>query len=190
MFPYFAFGSAVLFIIGFFLSFSFMVRIGSLSRTSPYDGSTQLLLAMILTFLPRMMHLPLGFATALNVVAVLAFELFLAVMYNIYGYSCGCYVLTSNDMNKALSTAVIWAIVLNLIYRIQLANDLAARKAFLRVLDKNRELMKAEEDKRALADNVRELEIDNERIRKEVAVSGMNKMQVKMVQVSGRRGKK
>ena len=76
-----------------------------------------------------------------------------------------------------------WGIVLYLIYKVQLANELAARKSFLRLLDKNRELMRAEEDKRVLADDVRKLEADNERIRKEVAVSGMNEMQVQLVQV-------
>ena len=81
------------------------------------------------------------------------------------------------------TNVVIWAIVLYLIYKVQLANELAARKSFLRLLDKNRELMKAEEDKRNLEDDVRKLEADNERIRKEVAVSGMNEMQVQLVQV-------
>ena len=44
--------------------------------------------------------------------------------------------------------------------------------------------MKVKEDKRALVDDVRKLEVDNERIRNEVAVSGMNQMQVQLVQVS------
>ena len=70
-----------------------------------------------------------------------------------------------------------------LIYRVQLTNELTARKSFLRILDKNRELMKAEEDKRALADDNRKLAADNARIRKQVAVSGMNEMQVQLVQV-------
>ena len=77
----------------------------------------------------------------------------------------------------------IWAIVLYQIYRVQLANELTARKSFLHVLDKNNELMKAEEDKRALADDNRKLAADNARIRKQVAVSGMNEMQVQLVQV-------
>ena len=62
-------------------------------------------------------------------------------------------------------------------------SDLANRNSFLRVLDNSRELVKAEEDKRTLENNVRKLEADNERIRKEVAVSGMNEMQVQLVQV-------
>ena len=71
------------------------------------------------------------------------------------------------------------------IFGIQFANELAERKTFLRVLDKNKELIKAEEDKRALAADVRKLEAANERIREEVAISGLNQMQVKLVQVSG-----
>ena len=78
---------------------------------------------------------------------------------------------------------MIWIVVLYQIYRVQLANELTARKSFLRVLDKNKELMKAEEDKRALADDNRQLAADNERIREQVAVSGMNEMQVQLVQV-------
>ena len=78
---------------------------------------------------------------------------------------------------------MIWIVVLYLIYRVQLANELETRKSFLRVLDKNKELMKAEEDKRALADDNRKLAADNARIRKQVAVSGMNEMQVQLVQV-------
>ena len=78
---------------------------------------------------------------------------------------------------------MIWIVVLYQIYRVQLANELTARKSFLRVLDKNKELMKAEEDKRALADDNRKLAADNEKIRKQVAVSGMNEMQVQLVKV-------
>ena len=51
------------------------------------------------------------------------------------------------------------------------------------MLDKNKELIKAEEDKRALADDNRKLAADNEKIRDQVAVSGMNEMQVQLVQV-------
>ena len=82
---------------------------------------------------------------------------------------------------------MIWIVVLYQIYRVQLANELTARKSFLRVLDKNKELMKAEEDKRALADDNRKLAADNEKIRKQVAVSGMNEMQVQLVQVRASR---
>ena len=82
---------------------------------------------------------------------------------------------------------MIWIVVLYQIYRVQLANELTARKSFLRVLDKNKELMKAEEDKRALADDNRQLAADNERIREQVAVSGMNEMQVELVQVRASR---
>ena len=88
-----------------------------------------------------------------------------------------------NIQTQIGSNVAIWGVVLYLIHKVQLATELAARKSFLRLLDKNRELMRAEEDNRALADDNRELEADNERIRKEVAVSGMNEMQVQLVQV-------
>ena len=84
IFPYFAFGSAILFLVVFFLSTSVMVRYGSLSGVAPWDGSTRLMLAMVIIFLSRMMHLTLAFATSLNALAVLSLELFLAVMYNVY----------------------------------------------------------------------------------------------------------
>ena len=88
-----------------------------------------------------------------------------------------------NIQTQIGSNVAIWGVVLYLIHKVQLATELAARKSFLRLLDKNRELMRAEDDRRALADDVRKLEADNERIRKEVAVSGMNEMQVQLVQV-------
>ncbi len=213
LFPYFAFGSAVLFLVSYFLSISVMVRYGSLWNTTPWDGQARMLLAMAIIFIPRMMHLPLSFATLLNIVGVLSLELSLNFMYALYKYECGCYQLALHNMSTVRfehfqnvhsiphftlthllygsmniqpqigTNAVIWAIVLYLIYKVQLANELESRKSFLRLLDKNRELMKAEKDKRALEDDVRKLEADNERIRKEVAVSGMNDMQVQLVQV-------
>ena len=88
-----------------------------------------------------------------------------------------------NIQTQIGSNVAIWGVVLYLIHKVQLATELAARKSFLRLLDKNRELMRAEEDNRALADDNRKLEADNERIRKEVAVSGMNEMQAQLVQV-------
>ena len=84
--------------------------------------------------------------------------------------------------------------MLYLIYRVQLSNELAARQSFLRLMDKNAELidkdaelMRAEDEKKALAEDVRQLEAANEKIRKEVAISGMNEMQVVLVQVSSAR---
>lgn len=52
---------------------------------------------MTFIFLPRMMHLPLAFATALNAVGVVSLELFLAILYSVYNYSCGCYMLASKQ---------------------------------------------------------------------------------------------
>ena len=99
--------------------------------------------------------------------------------FNSHGSACTRFL-----SNRQIATRTwIWGIVLYLIYRVQLANELDTRKSFLRVLDKNKELMKAEEDKRALADDNRKLAADNERIREQVAVSGMNEMQVQIVQV-------
>ena len=95
-----------------------------------------------------------------------------------------------NTQTQIGTNAVVWGVVSYLIYNVHLANEIAARKSFLRLLDKNRELMRAEDDlmraeddKKALADDIRMLEADNERIRKEVAISGMNEMQVQIVQV-------
>ena len=99
LFPYFALGCAIIFLISYCISMSVMVRFGSLSKVAPWDGQARLLLAMVLIFLPRMMHLPLAFAMSLNVVSVLSFELLLDFMFNLYSYDCWCYQLASENIS-------------------------------------------------------------------------------------------
>ena len=84
---------------------------------------------------------------------------------------------------QALTHLFSWLLLMLVLFETHRRSDLHARESFLHVLDNYKELMKAEEDKRALADDVRKLEADNESIRKQIAVSGMNEMQVQLVQV-------
>ena len=100
IFPYFAFGSAILFVIVSFLLTSVLVRYGSLSKMNPWDGQARLIFAMVIIFLPRMTHLTLAFATSLSVLVVLSLELFLQVMYNVYGYNCSCYNIFADSFNN------------------------------------------------------------------------------------------
>ena len=51
-----------------------------------------------------------------------------------------------------------------------------------RIKDKNEELTRAEDAKKGLEKEVSDLEKQNEKIRKEVAVSGLNEMQVRLVE--------
>ena len=88
-----------------------------------------------------------------------------------------------------MSVTAIWFFVLYLIYLIQRSNELSMRQTFIRIKDKNAvikdktgELTKAQDVNTELQRANSSLEADNERIRNEIAISGMTKMQVLLVE--------
>ena len=97
LFPYVSFACAFLVIVAVFgLGIWIAVRYGSLRGNSPWDGQSRLLLAVLLIFLPRRLHLSIGFSTALSSVSIVALEVFLLSLYRLYNYNCSCYALFSN----------------------------------------------------------------------------------------------
>ena len=98
IFPHFAVGCTFLSLATLFLALATMVRYGSLSQVAPWDGQARMIIAMWLIYFPRAMHLSLASAIAFDLISVVSLEIYLAVMYSTYGYSCGCYHLASNSM--------------------------------------------------------------------------------------------
>ena len=103
LYPYVSIAFASLFTATVFIFIWAMVRIGALSGKSPWDGESRLLLAIFLIFVPRMLPMPIGFSTALNIVSAVALELLLYYVYAIYRYTCSCYRVTTNGGRDVVS---------------------------------------------------------------------------------------
>ena len=151
-----------------------MIRYGTLTGNSPWDGVVRTWSVMLLLFLPRELHLSLSLTTAFSVVGALGLEISLWVAYNIFDYKCGCYSLVNERLNtvsdhfpmsihsprshlciktallQGISITISWAFLLILVYKIHRSIDLGARESFVRVKDKNAELATMGEQKQVL----------------------------------------
>ena len=98
LYPYLAFACASAVVASLFLVLAGVVRYGAMSGQSPWDGEARLITALLLFFIPRAWHIPLGLSTVLNVISAAGLEILLANLLSLYGYECSCYALPSKQL--------------------------------------------------------------------------------------------
>ena len=112
VFPFVSFFCAVIVFALTGICFAIMIRYGAKSGNQPWDGEVRVVVILLLIFIPRMLNLPILLATVFNFIAVVALEMFFMLLYQSYGYRCGCYYLFGSTITKVGLSNVAFVIII------------------------------------------------------------------------------